>query len=163
MVNGQSLSIDDGNEINFGTPLTAFLGTYPNAITRSEESSELRWFIQLEEQSRKNLRILAKIFYGEDMLYSPNDYERFLADWGRIYGEVSEAEFKKKLDEVAKMWTPIDEVLPVVEEIILLLPRMGEDTHWYTAENTQPSFKALHDTLKRAQRRGGTKVRILIR
>ncbi len=97
------------------------------------------------------------------MLYSSDEYDRFLADWGRIYGKISEAEFKKKLEEVEKMWTPIDELLPAVEEIIRLLPQMGEDTHWYAAENTQPAFRGLLNTLKQAQNKGGKKVRILIR
>ena len=160
--NGESLSIKE-NGPNEGTPLTAFLGTYLSAITRSEGSPELRWFARLEDQSSVNLRILTEIFYGEDMLYSPDEYDRYLADWGRIVGKISEAEFKKKLDDVEKMWTPIDEILPAVEEIIRLLPQMGEDTHWYKAEDTQPAFRGLLNTLKQAQNKGGKKVRILIR
>jgi hypothetical protein len=161
--NGESLSIDEENGLNIGTPLTAFLGTYLSAISRSEGSLEFRWFTQLEEKSSENLRILTKIFYGEDSLYSPDEYERFLADWSLIIGRISEDEFRQKLEDVEKMWTPIDEILLIIEEIIRLLPQMGENTHWYTAEDTRPAFQALFNTLKQAQNRGGKKVRILIR
>jgi hypothetical protein len=97
------------------------------------------------------------------MLYSPDEYDRFIAEWGRIIGRLSEAEFKKRLEDREKTWRPIDEILPAVEEVVRLLPQMGEDTYWYVAKNTQPAFQALLNTLKQAQNRGGKKVRILIR
>ncbi|OGO36355.1 MAG: hypothetical protein A2W35_03345 [Chloroflexi bacterium RBG_16_57_11] len=161
--NGESLSIDRENGINVGKPLISFLEPYSSAITHSEGSPKLRWFSRLEEQSSVNLRVLTEIYYGEDMLYSPDEYDRFIAEWGRIIGRLSEAEFKKRLEDREKTWTPIVEMLPAVEEVVRLLPQMGEDTHWYVAENTRPAFQALLDTLKQAQNRGGKKVRILIR
>jgi hypothetical protein len=97
------------------------------------------------------------------MLYSPDEYDRFIAEWGRIIGRISEAEFKKRLEDREKKWRPIDELLPIVEEIVRYLPGMGEDTYWYTAISTQPAFQALLNALKQAQNKGGKKVRILIR
>jgi hypothetical protein len=161
--NGESLSIDDENGLNVGAPLVAYLGTYQSATSGAERSAELRWFTRLEEQSSKNLRILTKIFYGEDLLYSADEYKRFLADWSLIVGRVSEEEFKQSLENRERMWASIDEILPITEEIIRLLPQMGVDTHWYTAGDTQPAFQALLNTLKRAQNEDGKKVRILIR
>ena len=161
--NGESISIDEGNGLNVGTPLIAFLGTYQSALSSGEGSTELRWFTRLEEQSKINLRILTKIFYGEDLLYSPDEYEQFLADWSLIEGMISEEEFKRKLEGLERLWTPIDEIIPIVEEIVRILPKMKGDTHWYTAEDTQPAFKGLLNTLKKAQKKGGKKVRILIR
>lgn len=70
--NGESLSIVE-NGINVGKPLIAFLEPYLSVITCSESSPELRWFLRLEEESNLNLRILTKIFYGEDMRYSPDE------------------------------------------------------------------------------------------
>jgi len=160
--NGEMLSIDE-KDINVGTPLTAFLETYGSSFFCSEDSIERQWFERLEEQSRLNPRILTEIYYGEEMRYSPDEYYRFLFEWGRIYDNFGEAEFKKALEDVEKMWTPIDELLPVVEEIIRLLPQMGEDTHWYKAEDTQPAFHGLRDTLNQARNKDGKKVRILIR
>lgn len=161
--NGESLSIEKENGLNQGKALAAFLGTYLWAITEDKVTTELRWFTQLEKQTNKNLRILPKIIYGEDLLYSPDEYNQFIANWGRIEGEVSEAEFRQRLEDLEKMWTPIYELLLVVDEMIRLLPQMGEDTHWYVAEDTQPAFIALLSTLKRALNAGGSKVRILIR
>jgi hypothetical protein len=161
--NGESLSIDDENGLNVGTPLVAFLGTYQSATSGAERSAELRWFTRLEEQSSVNLRKVTKIFYGEHLLYSADEYKRFLADWGPIVGRVSEIEFKQRMEDRERMWVSIDEIYPTTDEIIRLLPQMGVDTHWYTAGDTQPAFQALLNLLKHVRNEGGKNVRILIR
>lgn len=162
--NGQSLSIRNEFRVNQGTPLMAFLAIYQGVLARKENSPELDWFTRLEEQSTINLRVLTKIIYGEDMRYSPDEYDRFMAEWGSIYesmaGMISEEEFKQKLEEVEQMWTPIDDLIPVVEEMLHLLPKMGDDTHWYAAENTPPAFQSLLNTLMQAKNNGGEKARI---
>lgn len=149
--------------INMGTPLAAFLETYGSSILRGEGSREYLWFKQFEENLKLHPRILTQIYYGEDMLFSPDEFEKFLAAWGSIYGDVNEVEFKKALEDVDKKWTPIIDIIPVVEEIVRFLPQMGGDTHWYNAVHTQPAFQGLLNTLKQAHSNNGNMVRILLR
>jgi len=156
-------SIRDVNGLNVGKPLMAFLGVYQSVISRAEESPELTWFRRFEKQTRAHLRVLTEIYYGEDMLYLPDEYPRFMAEWGALYGDISEEEFKQKLREVENLWSPIDEIILAVQEVIRLLPEMGDDTYWFTPIDTQPAFQGLLNTLIEAQNQGGEKVRILIR
>ena len=160
--NGDQLSIR-GNGINRGKALLAFLAIYQYTITKNEESSELRWFTQFEEQANMNFRKLTQIYYSEDSLYSKNEYNKFIADWGHISGYISESDFRKRIEGVEKMWSPIDEIILIVEQTIRILSHMGEDVYWYVAQDTQPAFQALLDTLRQAQEIGGQKVKILFR
>lgn len=158
---GDMLSIKEKG-VNFGTPLVAFLAPYSMIIGDIKNSPERRWFTHLEEQSSENIRLLSHIYYGEDLRYSSEEYNRFIKEWGSIIGKINEVDFKKRVEQREKMWTSIDNLLNVIVEIIRILPEMGEDTYWYTSADTIPAFVGLLKVLKQAQDKGGKRARILI-
>lgn len=77
-----------------------------------------------------------------------NEYDQFLVDWGAIVGKISETEFKQRLADIEMKWTSIDELLPVANEMVRILPQMGDSTYWYKAEDTQPAYRGPLNTLK---------------
>jgi len=139
--NEKTISIDNEQSLNVGNALAAFLIIYTGVDLQGEESPEYQWFARLESQTHINLRLLARIIYNGEWNYKPDDYDKYVADW-RSKELMSEEEFKK-VSDIEKMWTPIDNVIQVVEEFNRLLPGMGEDTHWYTKADTLPAFRAL--------------------
>jgi hypothetical protein len=160
--NGKQLPIIGGDHnINQGKPLLSFLEVYLYTITRNEDSAELRWFKKLESMNDENIRTLTNIYYGDDLRYSPDEYTRFINDWGKIIGNISESEFRMRVEKIEKMWTPINEIITLVKILIRILPKMGDDTYWYVTKDTQPAFRALLNTLMKAKEIGGEKVRIL--
>jgi hypothetical protein len=156
--NGENLPIHNENCLNMGNPLIAFLEMYSGWEKYDKGSEEYQWFRELEKKASINPRILTDIYYGGELLYSPDDYDQFIKTFGKL---ISEEEFKKMMD-IEKLWTPISEIMPAVEDILHLLSLMGEDTHWYSTTDTPNAFQALLNTLKLAQKRGGNKVRIQV-
>jgi hypothetical protein len=156
--NGENLPIRNENNINMGNPLIAFLEMYSGWEKYDEESEKYQWFQEVENKARTSPRILTEIYYGGELLNYPDDYDQFVKTFG---DPISEPEFKKMMD-IEKTWKPISVIIPAVEEILRLLPLMGENTYWYSTTDTPEAFQALLKTLKLAQKRGGKNVRIQV-
>lgn len=158
--NRDTLSIDNEANVNVGKPLATFLSSYMHYDLRGMASEDYPWFARLESQANVPLRLLARCFYAGEMNYKPDEYEKYLADWGSDSMRIESEEVFKYIMDLDRTWTPIDEVIVAVEEMNRLLPGMGEDTYWFTAEDTLPAFRALLKILKRAKEDGGEEVRI---
>jgi len=157
--NRQTLSINDDNDLNVGTPLVAFLSIYRSIDFDNDNSPEYQWFAKLESQTDIDLRILAQIFYAGEWNFTTEEYHKFVSSWhsGQV---ISEDEFKRTVAEIENMWAPIDKVIQSAEEINRLLSPIGEDTYWYSSKDTPQAIRALLNILKRVRKSGGKKVRI---
>jgi hypothetical protein len=154
---GSKISIKDDNRINLGNPLATFFIIYTKIDHMGDEVEEYLWFNQLESKTDKNIRLLARIYHGEDRDWLLSEYEEYISVWH--YDPISEEEFRDFVVKLERMWTPIDEVIVIVKEIIRILPSM-EETYWYAEFDTQPAFKALLSSLILARNTGDEKVRI---
>jgi hypothetical protein len=150
------------NNINRGNSLAAFLSTYMSYDLEGMASEEdYPWFARLESQTNVPIRLLARCFYAGEWDYKPDEYAKYLEAWGSVNVKImSEEEFKQYLLDLERTWTPIDAVIEAVGEMNRILPSMGEDTYWFTAEDTLPAFQALLKNLTRAKENGGEEVRI---
>jgi hypothetical protein len=126
-----------------------------------EKSLEREWFSKIENQANVDLGLLKKIYYAGDWDYSLAQYERFISDYGGGYW-ITEEEFKKTVLSVRRMWTPIDEVLSVLQEIVRILSDVHEETYWYSNETTPIAFLSLLKLLKQVKENGGKRVRLAI-
>jgi hypothetical protein len=160
--NGKTISIDNEHGLNVGNPLAAFLSTYMSYDLEGLASEEdYPWFARLESQTNVPLRLLVRCFYAGEWDYKPDEYAKYLEAWGSVNVKImSEEEFKQYLLDLERTWTPIDAVIEAVGEMNRILPSMGEDTYWFTAEDTLPAFQALLKNLTRAKENGGEEVRI---
>lgn len=167
--NGEKYPIQDDRGINCGNALATFYFIYSKFDHMSKEpqsfqsqvnvSQEYLWFARLENQTDNNLRLFSHIFHGERRDYSPDEYEQYQQDW-RFGEDISETKFSELVTYMQRAWTPIDEVMEVVDKFIQLLPLIGADTYWYVDEDSLPSFQALQRTLKHARQNGQENVRI---
>lgn len=159
ILNNGKFPIVRENGVNVGTPLEAFIAVYMNYKEFDKGSLELSWFKKFEELSSINLRKICWITYAGEWDYSFHEYEKFVTDQDPARA-ISEAEFKEMIETIEKTWSPLDEILQVVTEIVRILPIMGGDTYWFSQNYTINAFRALYIILNDAAKQGAKSVRI---
>jgi hypothetical protein len=120
---------------------------------------ELGWFTKLDQLTQKDPGLINRIMYAGNWNYAAEDYERFRAYEGSS-PSLSKADFIKTVWEVANLWTPIDEVIEVVSELVGVLPQMGAETYWFSPHDTMQDFCGLLNALVLAKTRCGRNVRL---
>jgi len=116
------------------------------------------WFTKLESLLNADLILLDDIAYSGS--YFKEQVERFVLskEDSDFNDKEKYFEWKSKIDE---MWTPIDSLIILVQELIKIFPELGNETEWYSPIDTILDFEALLDTLHLAKDRGGTEARII--
>ena len=143
-----------------GKAIYALASLYSNYKDSFEAGSwELEWFRKLDQLTEKNPSLISEIMYAGNWNYAEEDYDRFRACEG-VDQKISETDFIKTIREVANLWTPIDDVIEVVRELVEVLPKMGTETDWFSPQDTMEDFRGLLNTLVLAKTRYGERVRL---
>jgi hypothetical protein len=108
---------------------------------------EFGWFRKLDQLTQKDPGVIHRIIYAGNWKHA--DEEWFRAD------EASDPSLSK-----ANLWTPIDEVIEVVSELVGVLPKMGVETYWFSPHDTLQDFCGLLNALVLAKARCGRNVRL---
>lgn len=120
---------------------------------------EFGWFRKLDQLTQKDPGVINRILYAGNWNYAEEDYDRFRA-YEASYQSLSKADFLKTVRKVANLWTPIDEVIEVVSELVGVLPKMGAETYWFSPHDTMQDFCGLLNALVLAKARCGRNVRL---
>jgi hypothetical protein len=158
--NGDLLQIirPDGNFAGKG--LLNFQNAYSNYDTVHDANSlEYIWFQRFESLAQINLRKFWNIIYAGNWIYGEEEYERFKKCTENNPFK-NEEEYKITVRAINNMWTPIDQLIAIVKEILRVLPKMGEDTYWYYKADTIVEFHGLLNTLLLAKSRYGKEARL---
>ena len=156
--NKNEIPIQDESGINVGNSLASFLSVFEYYLINGNNSPEFSWFTLLESKTKTSIRILPEIMYAYNGVLTDEQISEYTSNW-QANDPITKEEVIKRLNIEIK-WMNIDTVLKSVEEIIRILPTMGEDTFWYVKENTFPAFKSLLRVLQIAQSEGGKRVRL---
>jgi hypothetical protein len=144
-----------------GKAIETFTSIYSGIEFLDEQSHEYQWFRKLEEITEINLKLICSILYAGNWDYGEEEYDRFKRCGG--YGsEISEEDFRNTVKAVYAMWTPLEIVIEVVEEIVRLLSQMGKETYWFSPHETIKDFQGLLDTLLLARHRKAKEVRLRV-
>lgn len=156
--NRKTLPICDKSGVNIGNPLASFLIVYDYYITKGISSPDYSWFLNFENKSTINLGILPRIMYAYSGELTEEERLSIISNWQES-DPISKEELLSGFDIETK-WGEIINVIEVVNEIIRILPLMGEDTYWYVKDNTLPAFKSMQIILQKAFIKGGQRVRL---
>jgi hypothetical protein len=156
--NYQSISVKDEFGVNVGNPLASFLFVYEHYIANRKKSENFDWFSFLEGKTTQNIQILPRICYAYSGELTDEEINEYVSGW-----QESDPITKEELisrTKIENKWENIVDVMNAVNEIVRILPVMGEDTYWYVKENTYPAFISLKATLQQALVEGGKRVRL---
>ncbi len=152
-----------GNGANVGPSLVTFLTTLSALDTFEAESIERQWFDSLLDESKTNIPLLGKIIYSGDWNYGQDDYQKFLDTWkGYELANITEEQFQDTLKNINNMWTPIQELVDIVEELLSLFDNLKEDYYWYSNEGTPLAFSVVNSLLQQFLVQGIARVRFMI-
>lgn len=162
------LEIDTGDVLQILRPDGSFGGKaiyvlssmYSNYKDLFKSGSwEFGWFGKLDQLTKRDPGLINRIMYAGNWNYTEEDYDRFRA-YEVHHPRISKADFAKTIRKVANLWTPIDEVIEVVSELVGILPQMGSETYWFSPHDTMHDFCGLLNALVLAKARCGRTVRI---
>lgn len=156
--NKKTLPICDKSRVNVGNPLASFLIAYKYYIIKRGNSPDYSWFANFESKSTNNLRILPRIIYTYSGDLPEEEILNTISEWQEC-DPSSNVELISSFD-INNIWGEISNVIEVVNDIIQILPLMGDDTSWYVKVNTLPAFKSLQNILQKAFVKGGQRVRL---
>jgi hypothetical protein len=143
-----------------GKAIYALSSIYLNYTVLFKSGSwEFEWFSKLDKLTEKDPGLIDRIMYSGNWNYDEEDYERFRACEG-LYQDISKTDFIRTVREVVNLWTPIDDVIAVVSELVEVLPKMGTETDWFSPQDTIEDFHGLLNILILAKSRRGQNVRI---
>ena len=151
---GETLRIKSPEGHYGGKAILTFLTIYSGYISDfyKGESIEVAWYQELEHKAKLNLRKLAEIYYAGDWDYEEDEYDNFRRNHPTMYLDMNEKNFKRTINAVHKKWTPVNELTPMVEGLLHILPEMSE-TYWYSPTDTLDDFAGLLETFKLIEER----------
>jgi len=157
------IGVEYDNGINVGHGLVTFMTTLSALDTFEADGLERLWFDSLLEQAKTNIPLLGKIIYSGDWNYGQEDYQKFQEYWKDYeLANITEESFQNTLLRINNMWTPITELVEIVEELISLSDNLREDYYWYSHGGTFPAFLAVNNALHQLMEQGISRIRFKI-
>ena len=150
-----------------GKALFSFLAIVDSKCSHGHnaDGAVAKWIIKFNEVSEHDFcetsAKLINAYYGGDWEYEDDQYNVFLL---RNPGfEITEASFKRTLEEIREKWTEVNEIIEAVQALIVEFNKgYLEQTEWYVEPDTISDFEGLLQTLVLAKQRQAKKVRIRI-
>jgi|GEM_PF-2308795 hypothetical protein len=150
-----------------GKALLNFLTTAEAGCRKGNSAEEgvAAWIHDFNENSEINLcdtvEKLNHVYYSGNWDYEEDEYNFFIH---RSPGSgMSEADFKRAIEEVRKMWTDIEGLIKDIK-VLFNEFRKGylKETDWYVEQDTVGDFEGLLNGLLLAKDRDAKEVRIRI-
>ena len=160
---GDWFNIYSLNGFNVGKALIGFLGmlsTYEEILDKT--SPEYDWYRRFESQSPLNLNILSNAVYSGDWDFLEHEYERF-KKCAKDNPFKNEDEFRRGMQELYDLWTPIESAIEATNEIIKIFKNMSGEDYWFTSTDVENALQGLRDTLLLAMERNGKESEIRIK
>lgn len=146
--NGDVFRVLRPDKHQVGDEVASFLLAYPDEELDFNKD-EIDWFKSLEERANTDIRLLRNVIFSGQWNYTIDDWDKYSK---KNRGETKE-QFIKNVEAIQSKWTPINNLIDVVKEVIELLPRDGDEKYWYSPTETIVGFESLLDTLRLAKER----------
>ena len=150
-----------------GKALLSFLTIAGSGCSKSNLAEEaiVAWINDFNESSEFNfcdtLEKLNNVYFSGNWDYQDDEYDFFL--YRSPGSEMSEADFKRAIEEVRKMWTDIQELIRDVKVLVDEFRKSHlKETDWYVEQDTIGDFEGLLNALILAKERNAREVRIRI-